>query len=423
MKMTDLLERRGRIVSDMRQLTETPTGDGGDLSMEQASKFDAMKAELTTLEKSIDRQRLIDEAERRMNGEHIAGTGDNRLDAEMKNFSLRKAILSQTPGHNEDCSRERELSSEIARRSGLPFQGIAIPMSVFRQPIEKRVITSASDTSVAGGGELIGTDHMAGLYIDKLREALVIRKLGATILTGLVGNVSIPKLATSATSGWVSENQSLQPSDQDYASVTLTPKHVGGIVEFSRNMLLQSTPAIEELIRRDFAQVLARAVDRAALVGGGANEPVGVTSNSDVDDSVSFAAPSWESCLQLIEVVETGNAVGTAFVAGPATVRTLRSTPKFSDTAVTMGAFIMDDPTTLCGYPLAQTTLCPPQTIIFGNWADLLLGFWSELDVLVNPYGDGFDKGNVQTRAMCTCDINLRHVESFAFSSDVASTA
>jgi hypothetical protein len=102
MKMTDLLERRTRTVAEMRSITEAPAGDGGDLSSEQMTKFDTLKLELTTLEKNIERQQLVDEAERRMTGERIAGTGDNKLDAELRNFSLRKAILSQIPGHSED---------------------------------------------------------------------------------------------------------------------------------------------------------------------------------------------------------------------------------------------------------------------------------------------------------------------------------
>ena len=124
MKTTDLLERRTRLVADMRSITQTPAGDGGDLSAEQATKFDTMKAELQTLEKSIDRQRLIDEAERRMTGEQITGTGDNRLDTEMRDFSFRRAILSQIPGHTEDCGREVELSGEISRRAGRPFPAL-----------------------------------------------------------------------------------------------------------------------------------------------------------------------------------------------------------------------------------------------------------------------------------------------------------
>ena len=105
MKTKDLLEKRSRIVADMRSITETPTGDGGDLSSEQSTKFDNLKAELTALEKSIERQQLVDEAERRMAGENIAGTGDGKLDDELRKFSIRKAILTQVPGHNEDCSR------------------------------------------------------------------------------------------------------------------------------------------------------------------------------------------------------------------------------------------------------------------------------------------------------------------------------
>ena len=99
MKTKDLLERRSAVVAAMRGLTEAPTGDGGDLSNEQATKFDTLKAELTALEKSIERQQLVDEAERRMNGEHIAGTGDGKLDDELRKFQFRKAILTQVPGH------------------------------------------------------------------------------------------------------------------------------------------------------------------------------------------------------------------------------------------------------------------------------------------------------------------------------------
>ena len=80
-------------------------------------------------------------------------------------------------------------------------------MTVFHKPIEKRVLTSVSDTSASSGGELVGTDLMGNLYIDALRAALVVRQLGATILTGLTSNVDIPKLNTTATSHWVARTR------------------------------------------------------------------------------------------------------------------------------------------------------------------------------------------------------------------------
>jgi HK97 family phage major capsid protein len=419
MKTKDFLERRGRIVADMRSITEAPTGDGGDLSAEQSAKFDGLKSELAALEKQIERRQVLDEAERKMNGERIAGTGDNRLDAELRSFSIRKAILSQVPGHSEDCSRERELSGEIARRSGRTFEGVAIPAAVF----EQRVLTTAAPGG-GPGSNIISTDYLGAQFIDRLRSALVTRRLGATILSGLTGNVAIPRLKVSATTGWVAENAALSASDPQFDQVTLSPKHAGGIVEFSRNMLLQSSPDIDALLRDDFAKLLARAIDSAAIKGGGSNEPVGIISTSNVA-TVSMTTPTWTTVLQLIEAVEGGDALeGSLGFAGNSHVtRKLRSTAKVSSTDSVM---IQESPDTLAGYPYVSSSLVPldnsspsdKTSLIFGNWSDLLIGFWSEFDFLVNPYeSTAYTKGNVQVRAMATCDVKLRHVESFAFSS------
>jgi hypothetical protein len=88
----------------------------------------------------------------------------------------------------------------------------------------------------------------------------LVNSLGAIVLNGLVGNVDIPKLKASATAGWVAENSGLSPSDVGFTKVSMAPKHAGALTEFSRNMLLQPSPGIEELVRDDFAKILAEAV-------------------------------------------------------------------------------------------------------------------------------------------------------------------
>jgi len=330
--MTNLLslkEARTAKADAIRAIVAQASAAGRDLTEQEQSAFDAGKSEVEKLEKEIRNAEFLADLERRMDGQKImVGSGDSRLDVELRSFSLRKAILSQVPGHTEDCQRERELSSEIARRSGRQSQGVCIPYSVF----EKRVMTSDVSTGGGAAASLVATDLLAGQSIDILRAALITSQLGATVLPNLVGNVDVPRLETSATVGWVAENSALTPSDQEYDSVQLRPKHAGGIVEFSRNLLLQSSPAIEQLIRNDLAQVLARAIDSAALVGGGSNEPVGIVATPAVDNSVSFAPPSWEAVLQLIEVVEAGNAVGSAFATNASVIRTLRSTPRIAST-------------------------------------------------------------------------------------------
>lgn len=79
MRLNHLNEKRALVVAEMRSITEKPTGTGGDLSTEQAQRFDQLKGDLQGLEQRIERQRFIDDAERRMTGQQIHGTGDNRL--------------------------------------------------------------------------------------------------------------------------------------------------------------------------------------------------------------------------------------------------------------------------------------------------------------------------------------------------------
>jgi hypothetical protein len=82
------------------------------------------------------------------------------------------------------------------------------------------------------------------------------------------------------------------------------------------------------------------------------------------------------------------------------------------------------------GVPVAYTNLVTSagtkgsgtglSTLLYGNWSDLLIGVWSELDILVNPFeSTAYSKGNVQIRAMMTVDIAVRHPESFAAITDI----
>ena len=55
--------------------------------------------------------------------------------------------------------------------------------------------------------------------------------------------------------------------------------------------------------------------------------------------------------------------------------------------------------------------------VIYGNFADLLIGLYWTLEILVDPYTD-FAKGTTVVRALQTIDIAVRHAESFAAMQD-----
>ena len=405
MNLRQLLEKRSALVADMRGLTSAPAGEGGDLSLEQENRFNTMKADLESLEKQIQRQALLDEAERRMQGEPLTGSGDNQLDTELRSFSLVRAIAGQCPDSNVDWGRERELSQELQRRSGRSAQGVMVPMQVF----EQRAITTTTPTA-GPGGNLVPTELLAGQHVDRLRARLVIARLGARVLNGLTGNVDIPGLKGSSTSGWVAENQALSQSEAQFRKVSMAPKHAGAITELSRNMLQQASPDIEQLVRDDFAAILAEAIDRVAIQGGGSNEPVGILATPGLDTEAFAPATAWASVQDFIGRVEDRNVNidSCAFMTSPGVVTALRQFERTSE------SFIMETRNSLDGYNVARTTLCPAETLVFGDFSDLIIGYWSGFDLLVNPFeSSAYSKGNVLVRAMLTCDTALRHVESF----------
>ena len=416
MRLMDLRERRASIVDELRSLLAAD-----DLNDEGKQRFESLKGENERLEADIARCEFLAEAERRMAVDPRDRARDP-LDPELRGYSVLRAIACQVPGLAVDAGREREVSAELQRRSGRRHEGVTVPLAA----LEKRVLTT---TAPAGGpgGNLVPTDHRADLFIEPLRARLVVRRLGARVLSGLTGNLDIPRLTKSAVGHWVAENSAITPSDPEFDKVSLAPKHVGGIVELSRNMLQQSSPDVEQLVRADLAAVLARAIDAAAIDGAGGTEPVGVLGTVGIG-SVTWAA-TWAKVLEFVASIETADAAdgSLAWLTHPSVLPTLANTLKVTGDAG--GGFLADVPDRMAGYPLTTTTLVPTDlgagndqtALILGAWSELVIGYWSELDILVNPYeSTAYSKGNVQVRAMATCDVAVRHAAAFAAATDVA---
>ena len=273
--------------------------------------------------------------------------------------------------------------------------------------------------------ELIGTDHRADQFIAPFRDALLARRLGVRVLSGLRGNISIPKYGTGLSVGWVAENQAVPESNLDMDSITLSPKHAGGVTELSRQLIQQSSPDVEQLVRDDFAYMLAKAIDSALIKGGGANEPKGVMSTAGIQ-TANLATLSWANVSAMIGKLEAVNAnvASSAWLVAPAAAGALRTTLK----SASAGANYLLQDGRLGELPVYVTNQVPTvgtapakNVAILGDWSQVMLGIWSEIDILVNPFAETpYKKGNVLVRAMSTVDIGVRHPEAFVVASDLA---
>ena len=69
---------------------------------------------------------------------------------------------------------------------------------------------------------------------------------------------------------------------------------------------------------------------------------------------------------------------------------------------------------------LTKGTATNLSAVIYRNSADLLIGMFGQLEILVDPYID-FAQGTVGVRALQSIDIVVRHAESFAAMQDAIS--
>jgi HK97 family phage major capsid protein len=420
MSQRELTERRARAFAAFEKIAKEVERDGGTQSDEQRVQMDQHEADFKSLDEQIARQMTLDAMERRMQGQPIGGTGDDRFDTELRKFSLLR-LIAHRAGMNVDAGLDLELSNETARRSGRSFEGDAVPNAIF----ETRVTTTS-----ATGSNIIPTDYRPDLYINLLYENLVVKQAGARVLNDLRGNVAIPKALTGHTATWFAENSAIPLSDATWGQVTLTPKHVGCLTELSRNMVIQPSPSVEELVRADFAANLARAVDAGAIQGTGTGaEPEGILATTGIGSvalGTNGGTPTWAKILELIGKLEDENVNGNAFVGNGKFSRLARQTLKTAD----LPGYLMDQPGSLAGYPYYSTALVPSNltkgsgsalsALIFGRWSDLLIGYWSEFDLLVNPYeSTAYSKGNIQIRGIVTMDTAVRYPESFAAIKDI----
>ena len=412
MKLHEIQEQRSQAVTAMRALADKVEAESRDYSAEEEKRHADLKAEITSLDVKLQRARDIADAERAV---PAVTKGDDKLDKELRSrFSVTRAIAAAA-GLDVDAGFEREMQSELARRAGRPAKGIFIPTEVF----ETRVLTTTA------GAELVPTDHRPDQYISALTAASVVRGLGARVLSGLTGNLSIPRETDSPAIGWVAENAALSSDDADFDAVTLSPKHAGALSEWSRNMLLQSSPDVERLLRQMLARNLALAIDRAAIRGGGSNEPVGVLETTGIQ-KVTAPASIFEGIAEAVAKADAENVgASRAILTTPEIRKTAALAMDITNRPIGVSTVFHNLPTTFSNQvpKILGGTPGTEHGLIYGDWSELLIGIWSEIDILVNPYeSTAYSKGNVSIRAMATVDCAVRQPKAFVSIEDVTTS-
>lgn len=336
---------------------------------------------------------------------------------EVQRYSLTRAIKACVEkSWPKVAPYEAEVSKAVAQRLGRSAAGehnFFVPLDVQWANAGQRDLIVGTSTM---GGYLVGTNVMS--FIDLLRNRSVVMRMGATTLPGLQGSVSVPKQVTSATGYWfASEAGTATESNITFGQMTLIPKTVGGYVEISRQLLLQSTPNVEGIVNADLARVIGLALDSAALTGPGtAGQPTGISATSGVGTANPSTGTNigYADMIRFQTTVAGSNAMmpGFGYVTTPTIAGILMGKPRFtnSDTPI-WGGNILDG--SLVGAPAMSSLQVSSATMFGGDFSQVVIGEWGVLEIEANPYAQ-FQAGIVGVRALYTCDVGVRYGAAFA---------
>ena len=327
---------------------------------------------------------------------------------EIKQFSFLRALNALANptdrAAQEAAAFEREVSDAASKKYEKPANGILVPNEVLRRDLNVGTATA--------GGNLVPTELLAGSFIDILRKRMAVMATNPTMLTGLSGNVSIPRMTSTSTAYFVGESGAPTESQQAFDQVNMTPKTIGAFVDYSRRLLLQSSIDVEAMIRDDIAKVIATKLDNAAIYGSGSsNEPLGIKDTTGVGTSTITTFGTFAEYIALETDVAAANAdVANMFYLINASARgALKSTEKATNT----GQFVFEN-NEINGYPAIVSNQLANNDVLFGDFSQFVIGMWSGLDLTVDPYANA-TSGSVRIIALQDVDFAVKQPTAFSF--------
>lgn len=334
---------------------------------------------------------------------------------ERNQYSLLRVLQALSAGRPVD-GLEKEVSDALRRSQGLSETGgIYIPSAV-------------GSRAWTGGDSLVGTQLLADQYVSYLRERSTLARMGATVLTGLVGDVEIPAGKEGVKVYW-GKDTDITASDLTFGTVSLSMQQAGALTTIPRSLLIQSTPSAEQIVRDDLFNALAEAVDMVAINGTGSSQPTGILNNSDVATialGTNGGLISWDTIIDMAVKVRDSKVLSGSFgyLVNPTTKGYLQKMKDTTDRPLWHQSIVEGSPNLLNGYPVIDSTLVPSNltkgtaktkcsALIFGAWNELLIGEWSAVEIMLNPYGSAFKSGGVEIRAIQNVDTAVRRPAAF----------
>ena len=384
--------------------------------------YDAAVQKAVDLTTELDSATKIEAAQQRLAEKQFAQL---EQDAQ-RSFSIVKFLREASEGKLTGLEADvAEMGAKEYERLGLTKKGFVLPSAALRASAGQNYTTNAD------GG--YAKSEMAPRYIDGLKERMAVVKLGATVLSDLVGSLPLVG-AGSMTAQWPAEGATASVSKSTFARVTMTPHRNAIIGAFSKDLLRQTSIDVEQIVWNKIQQAHAELLESAAIAGtGSSNQPTGILSTSGIG-SVAIGTNggpiTWAKVVELETKVNAanGNRGKLAYLTNAKVIGDLKTIERASNTA----RFLLEGDR-INGYPIEWTNLVPSNltkgtstskcsAMVFGNFEDLYIGHWGGIDVVVDPFTLA-ENGDVRIVLNSWDDCVVAEPKSFAAVVDLTTNA
>lgn len=312
---------------------------------------------------------------------------------EAKRYSLGRALVAAVTGDWSKAGLELECSRAVESIMGRAPEGFFLPPDVFKRDFNVGTAAEA--------GNIVGTQLRGDLFTDALRNNMVMGQLGVTFLSGLTGNVDLPRKSSASTLGMLTEIGSASETAPATAKATLSPKRIGAYVQVSKQALLQSAIPLEAMIRDDLVTSAAVLLENQCINGAGTGAEIkglrNVTGIGTVVGGNNGLAPAWSHLVDLESACANANAEPDR-LSGYLTNTKVRGKYKQTQFATNLPMIWQPGDQALNGYRVAvtnnvpsnltkgtSTTICS-STLFGSDWSNVVIGLFGAPDITVDPY-------------------------------------
>lgn len=389
MNTLELLDKKDLLKKRAQELISGAEKESRKLNETEDSEFENITKKLAEIDNEI--RKIEEDNEKNL----TKVTKKNK--SMKKNFSLLRAINDVANNRSLDEIAQEVINEGIAefRKAGQNHSGQIV------LPIEERAAISAT---VANAGQEVVAEDKLGI-LEPLRANLVMVQAGATYLSGLTGNVSIPAYSGSNVT-WAGETAGASDGAGSFSEVNLEPKRITAYIDVSKQFLIQDSVSAEEMLKRDIVNAISNKLEATVLgsEAGSTTQPAGLLNAV----TASTTDVTYKDIVSMETALESANVKGNkVFIVSPSAKGTLKTTLKASGVA----GYLMEG-NEVNGYQTLCTSAVPSKGVVFGCFEDYVIGQWGGIDLTVDPYTQAAN-GKVRLVINAYFDAKPRRTESF----------